>query len=50
MGCEWKGELNDINGHLGNNHGCRFEVVDCPNECGKMIQRQRLTSHIEVSC
>ena len=50
MGCEWKGELNDINGHLENNDGCRFEVVDCPNECGKMMQRQRLTSHIEVSC
>ena len=50
MGCEWKDELNDINGHLGNNDGCRFEVVDCPNECGKMIQQQRLTSHVEVSC
>ena len=39
-GCEWQGELNDINNHLGNNDGCRFEDVKCSDECGKMLQRQ----------
>ena len=49
-GCEWQGELNDINNHLGNSDGCQFEQVKCSNECGKMIQRQYLTSHVETEC
>ena len=48
-GCEWQGELNDINNHLGNS-GCQFEEVKCSNECGKMIQRRYLTSHVETEC
>ena len=49
-GCEWQGELNDINNHLGNSNDCQFEEVKCFNECGKIIQRQYLTSHIETEC
>ena len=49
-GCKWKGELNDINNHLGNSRGCGFEEVRCSNECGKMIQRRYLTNHVETVC
>ena len=49
-GCEWQGELNDLNNHLGNSDGCQFEDVLCSNECGKMLQRQYLTSHVETEC
>ena len=49
-GCKWKGELNNINDHLGNSDGCQFEEVRCSNECGKMIQRRYLTSHVETEC
>ena len=49
-GCEWQGELNDINNHLGNSDGCQFEEIKCSNECGKMIQRQYLTGHVETEC
>ena len=49
-GCKWQGELNDINNHLGNSDSCRFEEVKCSNECGKMIQRRYLTSHVETEC
>ena len=49
-GCEWQGELNNINNHLGNRKGCQFKEVKCSNECGKMIQRQYLTSHAETEC
>ena len=49
-GCEWQGELNDISDHLGNSDGCLFEEVKCSNECGKMIQRRYLTSHVETEC
>ena len=49
-GCEWQGELNDISNHLGNSDGCQFEEVQCSNECGKMIERRYLTSHVETEC
>ena len=49
-GCEWQGELNDINNHLGNSDGCQFEEVKCSNECGKMIERRYLTSHVDTEC
>ena len=49
-GCEWQGELNYINNHLGNSDGCQFEEVKCSNECGKMIERRYLISHVETEC
>ena len=49
-GCEWQGKLNDFNSHLDSSNGCQFEEVKCSNECGKMIQRQYLTSHVETEC
>ena len=49
-GCKWQGELIDINNHLGNSDGCQCEEVKCSNECGKMIERQYLTSHVENEC
>ena len=51
IGCEWKGELNDINHHLGNSNGCQFVKVKCPNECETMwMQRQYLINHVRISC
>ena len=47
QGCEWQGEVNDINGHLGN---CLFQLIDCSNECAERLQRQYLTSHVETEC
>ena len=49
-GCEWQGELNDINNHLENSDGCQFEEVKCSNECGRMIKRLHLESHVEMGC
>ena len=49
-GCMWQNELKDINNHLGNNNGCRFEEVNCSNKCGKMIDRWYLISHVEIEC
>ncbi|XP_065902702.1 TNF receptor-associated factor 4-like [Dysidea avara] len=50
VGCEWQGELTDITNHLENSNGCQFEEVKCSNECGKMLQRQHLISHVETEC
>jgi len=49
-GCEWQGDLSDINNHLENSDGCRFEEVKCFNVCGRMLQRQDLASHAETEC
>ncbi|XP_065904792.1 TNF receptor-associated factor 4-like [Dysidea avara] len=46
-GCEWQGEVNDINKHLGS---CHFEDLSCTNDCGVHVQRQNLTKHIETEC
>ena len=49
-GCKWAGELNDIAGHYENSDGCQFEAVNCPNDCGKKLQRRNLTTHAETTC
>ncbi|XP_065887532.1 TNF receptor-associated factor 2-like [Dysidea avara] len=49
-GCEWQGEVNDIINQLGNSDGCQFEDVTCSNDCGKCLQRQYLTGHVEDDC
>ncbi|XP_065888341.1 TNF receptor-associated factor 3-like [Dysidea avara] len=49
-GCEWQGEVNDIINHLGNSGSCQFEDVTCSNDCGKCLQRQYLTGHVEDEC
>jgi len=50
LGCEWQGEVNDIVSHLHNSDGCRYEEVMCPNKCGKSLQRQYLTVHVNDEC
>lgn len=49
-GCKWQGELYDIDNHLGNPDGCRFEEVDCLSGCGRIMQRQYVTVHVENEC
>ena len=47
QGCNWQGEVKDIIDHLSK---CLFQVVCCSNDCGKSLERQYLTSHIETEC
>ena len=49
-GCKWQGKLGSISNHLGNSDGCQFEEIKCSNECGKIIERRYLTSHVETEC
>ena len=47
-GCEWEGEVNDIATHL---NCCQYQSVECENNnCGTIVQRQHLTSHMEKEC
>ena len=47
-GCDWQGELNGVKSHLEAN--CHFGEVRCPNECGKMLSSEGLSSHTESEC
>jgi len=47
-GCEWKGELNELDSHL--KQTCEFQVIDCPNQCGEQIQRRDLPNHTKETC
>ena len=49
-GCRWSGKLNSFRDHLSRSGGCRFETVECPNHCGKALQRRNLPNHLENSC
>ena len=49
-GCKWQSKLSDVNEHLGNSVGCRFEEVNCSNECEEKMERRFLTSHVETEC
>ena len=46
-GCEWQGEINNIDKHLTH---CQFQMVDCPNSCGKFFQKHHLINHVENEC
>ena len=49
-GCEWEGKVKDIQAHLDNDDGCRFEAIKCPNDCEELIQRQLLSHHVKSEC
>ena len=46
-GCEWSGELRSLEQHC---DMCTYAEVDCPNSCGKRVQRRLLSSHLEEKC
>ena len=37
-GCDWQGEVNDINNHLVNTDVCQFVKTKCSYGCGKVMQ------------
>ena len=49
-GCEWQGELNDLNVHINesNENGCMF--VQCTEGCGETLRRQYLSTHVLTDC
>jgi len=49
-GCRWQGELKNIRSHIGIVDGCRFEEIECTNECGKKLERRHLSRHVKIAC
>ena len=55
-GCEWIGELRDLDGHLKSDEGCAYFEVACPNKCSAgtkdctKIQRMNLQVHLKYHC
>ncbi len=44
-GCEWVGQLGDLQTHLNSNSGCGYQVVECPNRCNSKVESPRLWLH-----
>ena len=49
-GCDWQGELNNINDHLDRDDGCPYEGMICTNGCGLVLERKFITTHVEITC
>ena len=53
LGCEWVGELGDLDRHLSHNSvegECKFVRVACPYSCGDGFQRCQLKGHKSNDC
>ena len=53
LGCEWMGELGDLDRHLSQNSvegECQFVTVGCPYSCGDDLQRCQLKGHKANDC
>jgi len=52
-GCQWTGEINELNKHLGPNNtedNCKYVLVSCPYLCGEQFSRLTLQQHIDKNC
>ena len=53
LGCEWVGELGDLDRHLSQNSAegeCQFVRVACPYDCGWSFKRCQLQKHKTKVC
>ena len=54
LGCEWEGELGQVQGHLypeyGVVDGCDYVTVACSYNCGMQLKRQELRVHEMELC
>ena len=48
-GCEWIGEINDLENHLEKTDGCQHEKVCCP-DCNTELERHCLINHVKNEC
>ena len=52
-GCSWVGRLDELEKHLNASSAdgqCRFVLVQCPNDCGRRMQRRNLRIHKAKYC
>lgn len=50
-GCIWVSKLAGLEGHMDTTTGdCPYVDIECPNECGKTIQRRELKTHMSEDC
>ena len=47
-GCQWRGELRDLQDHL--DKKCDLHTIPCPNGCNVRIERKNLAKHTRVEC
>ena len=51
QGCEWIGELKQLEEHLDIAEGdCMYVTVDCPQNCENQVQKLNMDKHIKEEC
>jgi TNF receptor-associated factor 4 len=56
LGCEWEGELGQLQRHLNpgagatSTQGCEFLAVECAYRCGAQLQRRLIQEHEMEAC
>ena len=55
QGCDWQGELGQVEKHLNpedesREKGCGFVMVECKYKCGNNLQRQMIAKHETEEC
>ena len=52
LGCEWKGELSQVDDHVSQEGGseCGYAEIACANGCGQCFQRRLLAAHQTDEC
>ncbi len=48
QGCNWQGELGQVDRHLADSKGCGFVMVECKYKCGGLFER-RVTDYHEAN-
>ena len=51
-GCKWNGKLQDLEAHLDadSESSCKHIDIQCPNKCGKMMVKYKLSDHFKKHC
>ncbi|XP_011405866.1 PREDICTED: TNF receptor-associated factor 5-like [Amphimedon queenslandica] len=46
-GCEWRGKVRDVDGHMS---ACKHQLVECPNGCTEIVYPHTLDGHMKDTC
>ena len=50
-GCEWMGQLEQLEGHIEVQSGdCLYVDIECPSHCDQRVQKRNVQNHLKKEC
>ena len=50
-GCEWTGQLEQLEGHMDVQSGdCLYVDIECPSHCDQKVQKRNVQNHLSQEC